>query len=99
MIKIEYFDNPVCPYCPAAENLVKKAVEGLKDIEVIYVDTFTDEGIKRGMALNLMAVPAVAINGVVKLIGWPFEATDLITYIDEARDNSDRYIFRIQLGS
>jgi hypothetical protein len=37
------------------------------------------------MALNLMAVPAIAINGVVKLTGWPFEATDLITYINEAR--------------
>jgi hypothetical protein len=87
MIKVEYFHNPVCPYCPAAKNLVMKAVEGLKDIEVIDVDTFTDEGITRGMSLNLMAVPAVAINGVVKLIGWPFEANDLITYIVEAQMN------------
>jgi thioredoxin 1 len=85
MIKIEYFHNPVCPYCPAAEALIKKAVEGLKDIELIYVDTWTEQGIARGMALNLMAVPAIAINGVVKLTGWPFEATDLLTYINEAR--------------
>ncbi len=85
MIKIEYFHNPVCPYCPAAEILVKKVIEGLKDIELVYVDTWTDEGIKRGMSLNLMAVPAVAINGVVKLIGWPFEAEDLQAYIAEAR--------------
>jgi thioredoxin 1 len=85
MIKIEYFHNPVCPYCPAAETLVKKVIEGLKDIELVYVDTWTDEGIKRGMSLNLMAVPAVAINGVVKLIGWPFEAEDLQAYIAEAR--------------
>ncbi|HIH88011.1 TPA: thioredoxin [Candidatus Bathyarchaeota archaeon] len=84
MIKIEYFHNPVCPYCPAAETLVKKVIEGLKDIELVYVDTWTDEGIKRGMSLNLMAVPAVAINGVVKLIGWPFEAEDLQAYIAEA---------------
>ncbi len=85
MIKIEYFHNPVCPYCPAAETLVKRVVDGLKDIELVYVDTWTDEGIKRGMSLNLMAVPAVAINGVVKLMGWPFEAEDLQTYIAEAR--------------
>lgn len=85
MIKIEYFHNPVCPCCPAAESLVKRVVEGLKDIEVVYVDTFTEEGIARGMTLNLMAVPAVAINGVVKLIGWPFEANDLVAYINEAR--------------
>jgi len=37
------------------------------------------------MALNLMAVPSVAINGVIKLTGWPFEANDLLAYIDEAR--------------
>jgi thioredoxin 1 len=85
MIKVEYFYNPVCPYCPAAESLVKKIVEGLKDIELVYVDTFTEEGIKRGMSLQLMAVPAVAINGVVKLIGWPFDAADLLAYINEAR--------------
>jgi small redox-active disulfide protein 1 len=85
MIKIEIFHNPVCPYCPAAESLVKKVVDSLKDIEVVYIDTFTEVGIKRGMALNLMAVPAVAINGVVKLIGWPFEAADLVGYINEAR--------------
>jgi len=47
MIKIEYFYNPVCPYCPAAENLIKNFVEGLKDIELTYVDTYTEEGIKR----------------------------------------------------
>jgi len=85
MIKVEYFHNPVCPYCPAAESLVKKIVEGLNDIELVYVDTFTEEGIKRGMSLQLMAGPAVAINGVVKLIGWPFDAADLLAYINEAR--------------
>ena len=56
MIKLEYFHNPVCPYCPAAKNLIEKVVAGLKDIEVIDVDTFTEEGIARGMSLNLMAV-------------------------------------------
>jgi len=38
------------------------------------------------MSLNLMAVPAIAINGVVKLTGWPFEAEDLLAYITEARE-------------
>ena len=85
MIKIEYFHNPVCPYCPAAKSLLVKVIDGLKDVEVVDVDTYTEEGIKRGMALNLMAVPAVAINGVVKLTGWPFEADDLLAYIEEAR--------------
>jgi glutaredoxin len=85
MIKIEYFHNPVCPYCPAAKSLLTKVTEGLSDVEVVDVDTYTEEGIKRGMALSLMAVPAVAINGVVRLTGWPFEAEDLLAYLDEAR--------------
>ena len=85
MIKIEYFHNPVCPYCPAAKTLVTKVLEGLKDIELVDVDTFTDEGIARGMSLNLMAVPAIAINGIVKITGWPFEERDLLAWIEEAR--------------
>jgi len=85
LIKIEYFHNPVCPYCPAAKTLVTKVLEGLNDIELVDVDTFTDEGIARGMSLNLMAVPAIAINGIVKITGWPFEERDLLAWIEEAR--------------
>lgn len=85
MIKIEYFHNPVCPYCPAAKTLVTKVLEGLNDIELVDVDTFTDKGIARGMSLNLMAVPAIAINGIVKITGWPFEERDLLAWIEEAR--------------
>jgi thioredoxin 1 len=85
LIKIEYFHNPVCPYCPAAKTLVTKVLQGLKDIELVDVDTFTDEGIARGMSLNIMAVPAIAINGIVKITGWPFEERDLVARIEEAR--------------
>ena len=35
MIKIEYFHNPVCPYCPAAKRLLTKVIEGLNDIKLI----------------------------------------------------------------
>jgi glutaredoxin len=86
VIKIEYFHNPVCPYCPAAKTLITKVLQGLKDIELVDVDTFTDEGIARGMSLNLMAVPAIAVNGIVKITGWPFEERDLLAYIEEARE-------------
>ena len=86
MITLEYFYNSVCPYCPAAKTLIAKMIGGLKDVEYFEVDTFTEEGIKRGMTLNLMAVPAVAINGVVKLTGWPFEPEDLLASIEEAKN-------------
>ena len=84
MIKVEYFHNPVCPYCPAAKTLITKVLKGFKDVELVEVDTFTDEGITRGMSLNLRAVPAIAINGVVKITGWPFEEWDLLACIKEA---------------
>jgi glutaredoxin len=86
MIKLEYFHNPVCPYCPAAKTLITKVLQRLKDIQLVEVDTFTDEGIARGMSLNLMAVPAIAINGIVKITGWPFEERDLLACIEEARE-------------
>jgi glutaredoxin len=84
MIKIEYYFNKVCPYCPAAKNLIDQLVTKNADIELEDVDTWTEEGIKRGMALNIMAIPAVVINGKVKIVGWPFEASDLQKFIDEA---------------
>ena len=41
MIRVEYFHNPVCPYCPAAKALIMKVLRGLKNIELVDVDTFT----------------------------------------------------------
>lgn len=84
LVVVEYFYNSVCPYCPAAKSLITKVVEGIKDIEFVEVNTYTEEGIKRGIFLNLMAVPSIAINGIIKMTGWPFEADDLINFIDEA---------------
>jgi len=41
LIVIEYFHNPVCPYCPAAKSLLTKVIEGLNDIKLIDVNTYT----------------------------------------------------------
>jgi len=86
LVVVEYFYNSVCPYFPAAKSLITKVVEGIKDIEFVEVNTYTEEGIKRGIFLNLMAVPAIAVDGIIKMTGWPFEADDLINFIDEARN-------------
>jgi len=75
----------VCPFCPAARNLVKEVLSANNGVDYEEVNTWTDEGIRRGMALNIMAIPAVVVNGVVKLVGWPFEAADLQKCLDEAR--------------
>jgi len=83
-VKLEYFHNPICPYCPAARELISSVLAHHSGVEYVEVDTFTEEGIKRGMSLNLMAVPAVAVDGVIKLTGWPFEAGDIEAVISEA---------------
>jgi len=60
---VELFFNPVCPFCPQARKLL--------------VNTYTEEGIKRGMSLRVMAVPSIAVDGRVKISGWPFTVEDL----------------------
>ncbi len=87
-MKLEYFHNPVCPYCPAARSLIADVLAHHSGVEYVEVDTFTEEGIKRGMSLNLMAVPAVAVDGVIKLTGWPFEAGDVEAAIAEAEQEA-----------
>ena len=85
MVKVEYFYNVACTHCPAARALVREVVSRNPGIEYVEVNTYSEAGIRRGMALKLMAIPAVAVNNEVKLIGWPFEAADLQKCIDEAQ--------------
>jgi hypothetical protein len=42
------------------------------------------------MSLNFMTVPAIAIDGVVKLTGWPFEPRDLEELIMDAMKKSNK---------
>ncbi len=34
------------------------------------------------MSVGVMAVPTVALDGVIKLVGWPFEEKDLVSLIE-----------------
>ena len=85
MVKVEYFFSPVCPSCPSARQLISKVCSKRSDVEYVEVNTYTEEGIERGMSLNLMAVPAVAVDGILKLIGWPFDEKALNNCINEAK--------------
>lgn len=85
MVKVEYYYSPVYPYCPSARRIVSEAVGKYSDVEYEEVNTYTEEGIKRGLALNLMSVPAVVVNGVIRLIGFPFSVDDVAKCIEEAR--------------
>jgi small redox-active disulfide protein 1 len=84
LVKLELFFSPVCPHCPKAKVLVKKIASRYDNIDYIEVNTYTEEGIKRGMSIQVMAVPAIAIDNEIKLVGWPFMESDLIKVIEES---------------
>ena len=71
MVRVELFCSPVCPHCPSARKLVSAVVERYPHVEFVEVNTFTDEGIERGMSMRVMAVPTVALDYENKLVGYP----------------------------
>ncbi len=80
-IKIEVFTSPSCPYCPMAIEVVDAVKKEMEDaIEVEKIDIMKDR--EKAIEYGLMAVPAVAINGVVKFVGAP-EKEDLKNAIQE----------------
>lgn len=85
MVKIDVYFSPVCPHCPSAKRLVAEVASRYGDeVEVEEIDTFTPEGIKRGMANDVMAVPTVFIDGEQKFVGFPFGEEALAASIEEA---------------
>ncbi len=85
MVKIEVYFSPVCPHCPGAKKLVTEVASryGGK-VEVEEVNTFTAEGIKRGMANEVMSVPTVFIDGEKRFEGFPFPEGDLVASSEAA---------------
>ncbi|MDR1818857.1 MAG: MJ0307 family thioredoxin [Methanobrevibacter sp.] len=70
VFKVEVFTSPTCPYCPMAEEIVMKAKGQLKDeMNVEVVNIMEDK--KRATDYGIMAVPAIAINGIVEFVGAP----------------------------
>ncbi|GAB6054895.1 MJ0307 family thioredoxin [Methanobacterium alkalithermotolerans] len=70
VVKIEVFTSPTCPYCPMAIEVVDEAKKDLGDVlEVETVDIMQDR--EKAVNYGLMAVPAIAMNGVVKFVGAP----------------------------
>ena len=85
MVKIEVYFSPVCPHCPGAKKLVAEGSSRYgDDVEVEEINTYTPEGIKRGMANGVMSVPTVFVDGEQKFVGFPFKEEDLVAFIDVA---------------
>lgn len=70
MLKVEVFTSPSCPYCPMAEQVVEEAKREIEEeMNVEVVNIMTDR--QRAVDYGIMAVPAIAINGVVEFVGAP----------------------------
>ena len=83
-MKIELFCSPVCPHCPSARRLVSEVAGRYHHVEFVEVNTYTEEGIERGMSMGVMAVPTVAVDDEIKLVGWPFDEKDLVRLIESS---------------
>ena len=77
MKKIELFYSPVCPYCPHAREILKKYSKEHPGFKYTEINTFTEEGIRRGMSLQVMAVPCLVVQDEIKISGWPFTEEDI----------------------
>ena len=81
VVKLEVFTSPSCPYCPMAIELVDEVKKEMPDeLELEKIDIAVDQ--KKAMEYGLMAVPAIAINGVVRFVGTPSKE-DLVGAIKE----------------
>jgi glutaredoxin len=78
MKRVVLFYSPECPHCPHARKLLEQYKADNPSFEYEEVNTFTEEGIDRGMSLKVMAVPSVVVDDKIELVGWPFSAEDIV---------------------
>ncbi len=86
VVKVEVFTSPSCPYCPMAIEVVNEVEKDMPNtMEVEKIDIMVDR--EKAMEYGLMAVPAIALNGVVRFVGAPAKE-ELVEAIKEEIDNN-----------
>ncbi len=87
VVKIEVFTSPSCPYCPMAVELVDEVKKEMPDdIEVEKIDIMQNR--EKAIEYNLMAVPAIAIDGLVKFVGAPAKEELVMAIKEELKEKS-----------
>ena len=89
VVKVEVFTSPSCPYCPMAIEVVNEVVKDMPGtLEVEKINIMVDR--EKAIEYNLMAVPAIALNGVVHFVGAPAKE-ELVKAIEEEekKDNTN----------
>ncbi len=88
VVKVEVFTSPSCPYCPMAIQLVEDVKKDMMDeLEVEKIDIMVDQ--EKAREYGLMAVPAIALNGVVKFVGAPGKDELLEAIKEEMAEKKD----------
>jgi len=85
MSEVEEMDIKVLgPGCPRCEDLMKRTINVLAELNAAAaVDKVTD--IKQMMTYNILATPALVINGQVKCAGRIPRLEEIKTWILEAK--------------
>lgn len=80
VLEVEVFTSSSCPYCPMAENVAVEAKNEVGDsINLSVINISQDR--QKAIEYNIMAVPAIAIDGEVVFVGAPSKE-DLISAIN-----------------
>lgn len=60
---LQIFTSPVCPYCPAALQLVKELGKEREDVDVKEHNLMTEEGRRLALAYNITSTPTILVSG------------------------------------
>lgn len=65
------FTSPGCVGCPFVKKMLKEISDKLRDEDITIEEVDITVDTMRAFQYDIMSVPAVAINGVLKFVGVP----------------------------
>ena len=69
-IKIQEISTPGCSHCAAAKKILEEDIKSqFLEVEVEYLDLFSDEGQKLVQEHGIMSSPGIIVNGEVFSVG------------------------------
>lgn len=82
---IRLFTTPICPYCPAAEKMMNQVLPELGErVKFEKVNVWSSKGREEGKKLNVMTVPAIAVDEEIIFRVVPKNIAELKNKINDA---------------
>ena len=70
MIKIQELSTPGCSHCAAAKKILEEEIKPqFPEVEVEYIDMFSEDGQKMVQEYGIMSSPGIIINGELFSVG------------------------------